>query len=52
MAPTGSTRSPPPGPTSVLALENGALRRFEIAPEDVGLKRATLAELRGGEAVL
>ncbi len=37
------------GPTSVLALENGALRRFEIAPEDVGLKRATLAELRGGE---
>jgi anthranilate phosphoribosyltransferase len=37
------------GPTSVLALEHGALRRFEIAPEDVGLARATLADLRGGE---
>ncbi|WP_374547697.1 anthranilate phosphoribosyltransferase [Rhodoblastus sp.] len=37
------------GPTNVLALENGALRRFEIAPEDVGLRRATLEELRGGD---
>jgi anthranilate phosphoribosyltransferase len=37
------------GPTSVLALEHGKLRRFEIAPEDVGLRRATLAELRGGD---
>ncbi len=30
------------GPTSVLALEQGALRWFEIAPEQVGLVRATL----------
>jgi anthranilate phosphoribosyltransferase len=37
------------GPTKVLALEHGALRRFEIAPEDVGVRRATLAELRGGD---
>lgn len=37
------------GPTNVLALENGALRRFKIAPEDVGLRRATIEELRGGD---
>jgi len=37
------------GPTSVLALEQGALRRFEIAPEQVGLARATLDDLRGGD---
>jgi anthranilate phosphoribosyltransferase len=37
------------GPTHVLALENGALRRFEIAPEDAGLQRAELADLRGGD---
>jgi anthranilate phosphoribosyltransferase len=37
------------GPTRVLALENGALRRFEITPEEVGLTRATLKDLRGGD---
>jgi anthranilate phosphoribosyltransferase len=36
------------GPTSVAALENGQLRTFEITPEDVGLKRATASDLRGG----
>ncbi len=36
------------GPTKVLALEHGALRRFEITPEEVGLKRSTLEDLRGG----
>lgn len=39
------------GPTFVTALENGAIRSFEIEPEDAGLRRATLAELIGGDAV-
>jgi anthranilate phosphoribosyltransferase len=38
------------GPTSVAALENGKLRTFEIAPEDVGLKRVTPEALKGGDA--
>jgi anthranilate phosphoribosyltransferase len=38
------------GPTSVCALENGKIRHFEIAPEDVGLPRATPDQLRGGDA--
>ena len=38
------------GPTSVAALENGAVRTFEIAPEEVGLKRAKPEALRGGDA--
>jgi anthranilate phosphoribosyltransferase len=37
------------GPTKVLALEHGAIRRFEITPEEVGLKRSTLSDLRGGD---
>ena len=37
------------GPTKVLALEHGTLRRFEITPEEVGLTRSTLIELRGGD---
>ena len=37
------------GPTKVLALENGAFRRFEINPEEVGLTRSTLDDLRGGD---
>ncbi|HUO55106.1 MAG TPA: anthranilate phosphoribosyltransferase [Rhodoblastus sp.] len=37
------------GPTKVLALEDGTLRRFEITPEEVGLKRAELKDLRGGD---
>ncbi len=39
------------GPTSVTALENGAIRSFEISPEDVGLPRAKPEHLRGGDAV-
>jgi len=31
------------------ALENGQVREIEIAPEDVGVKRATLHELKGGD---
>jgi len=38
------------GPTSVVALEDGRIRRFTVTPEDVGLARATIADLRGGEA--
>ncbi|MDP2377659.1 anthranilate phosphoribosyltransferase [Reyranella sp.] len=32
------------------ALENGKVREIEIAPEDVGVKRARLADLKGGDA--
>src|SRR5215510_12879634 len=38
------------GPTSVAALENGTVRMFEIAPEDVGLPKAKPEALRGGDA--
>jgi anthranilate phosphoribosyltransferase len=37
------------GPTSVVALENGAIRSFEIAPGDIGLPLASLADLKGGD---
>lgn len=38
------------GPTEVCALENGALRRFTIAPVDAGLPEAPVEALRGGDA--
>jgi anthranilate phosphoribosyltransferase len=38
------------GPTAVAELENGAVRCFEIAPEDVGLARVKPEALRGGDA--
>ena len=38
------------GPSFVAALENGAIRTFEIAPEDVGFKRQPPGTLRGGDA--
>jgi anthranilate phosphoribosyltransferase len=38
------------GPTYVAALENGAVKSFEIAPEDVGVARAMPDMLRGGDA--
>ena len=37
------------GPTSVAALENGEIRTFEVTPEEAGLKRATSADLKGGD---
>lgn len=37
------------GPTFVAALENGAVRTFEITPEDAGLARASAADLKGGD---
>src|ERR671912_759357 len=36
------------GPTHVVALENGAVRRFTVGPEEVGLKPARSEYLRGG----
>jgi Glycosyl transferase family, a/b domain len=35
---------------AVASVENGEVKTFEIAPEDVGLKRAKAAALRGGDA--
>lgn len=37
------------GSTAVVALENGAIRAFEINPADIGLKQAKLADLKGGD---
>src|SRR6266849_40935 len=38
------------GPTTVAALENGTVRTFEIAPEDVGLRRVGGDALKGADA--
>jgi anthranilate phosphoribosyltransferase len=38
------------GPTAVASLENGEVKTFDIAPEDVGLARAKPEALRGGDA--
>jgi anthranilate phosphoribosyltransferase len=37
------------GPTTVAALENGKVTSFEVTPEDAGLERASLADLKGGD---
>jgi anthranilate phosphoribosyltransferase len=37
------------GISQVAALENGAVTTFELTPEEVGLKRATLADIKGGD---
>ncbi len=37
------------GVTHVVEVEAGALRAYDIAPEDVGLPRARLEDVRGGE---
>jgi anthranilate phosphoribosyltransferase len=37
------------GATSVAAFEDGKVRTFEIVPEDFGLARARLEDIRGGE---
>jgi anthranilate phosphoribosyltransferase len=38
------------GPTTVAALENGTVKTFEVAPEEVGLPKAAPETLRGGDA--
>ena len=40
------------GPTHVAALENGAIREFEIAPEEAGLALAEPEALKGAEAMV
>ncbi len=37
------------GPTRVSELKDGQVRTYNIAPEDFGLKRATLADIKGGD---
>jgi anthranilate phosphoribosyltransferase len=37
------------GPTTVVALENGAIRHFSIAPEEVGIARARPEDLKGAD---
>jgi anthranilate phosphoribosyltransferase len=37
------------GPTFVAALENGAIRRFTVTPEEVGLPTAPLEDLKGAD---
>jgi anthranilate phosphoribosyltransferase len=37
------------GVTHVTALENGQIRSFELTPEDFGVGRATIDELKGGD---
>lgn len=37
-------------PTRVSRLQNGQVETFEVAPEDVGLRRCSLEELEGGDA--
>jgi len=38
------------GPSRVAELRDGRVRTFEVTPEDAGLPRATLDDLRGGDA--
>jgi len=38
------------GITKVAELKGGAVRTFDVKPEDAGLQRATLAQLKGGDA--
>lgn len=38
------------GPTEVAEWKDGAVRRFTVTPEDAGLPRATIADIRGGDA--
>lgn len=38
------------GPTHVAQLDDGDITVFEVVPEDAGLPRASLADLKGGDA--
>jgi len=38
------------GPTNVCELKDGKMTSFEVTPEDAGLPRASLEELKGGDA--
>ncbi|WP_394689428.1 anthranilate phosphoribosyltransferase [Hoeflea sp.] len=39
------------GATQVVALENGAIRKFETTPEELDLKRVDLSALKGGDGI-
>ena len=39
------------GPSFVAELKSGKIATFEVAPEDAGLERARIEELKGGDAV-
>jgi anthranilate phosphoribosyltransferase len=39
------------GPTRVAELKEGKIRRYEVAPEEFGMKRAELEVIRGGTAL-
>jgi anthranilate phosphoribosyltransferase len=39
------------GPTRIAEARDGSVRTYEVAPEDFGMKRATLANIAGGDAV-
>jgi anthranilate phosphoribosyltransferase len=38
------------GPTHVAELKGGKVRLFDVSPEDIGLRRATTADLKGGDS--
>jgi len=38
------------GPTYVAELKGGKVRSFEVKPEDIGLRRASAADLKGGDS--
>jgi len=38
------------GPTEVAEWKDGAVRRFQVTPEDAGLPRASIDAIRGGDA--
>ena len=38
------------GPSYVAELDDGAVRSFEVTPEDAGIARADAADLKGGDA--
>jgi anthranilate phosphoribosyltransferase len=38
------------GPTRVAEVRDGTVREFELLPDDVGIERASIEELRGGDA--
>lgn len=38
------------GPTRVAELRNGEVRGYEVLPEDLGMKRADIGEISGGDA--
>jgi anthranilate phosphoribosyltransferase len=39
------------GPTRIAEARAGSVRSYEVTPEEFGMKRATLAEISGGDAV-